>query len=96
MLDPSKIRDVQQISESSGRLLAELAAWKELTPDTISGDLPAIEQYLKSELNKSPDAIVRVVECGSQQRVLMVYIDGLVDTEMVDQDIIAPHKVDGS
>ncbi|WP_242968380.1 spore germination protein [Sulfobacillus sp. hq2] len=90
MLDPSKIRDVQQISESSGRLLAELAAWKELTPDTISGDLPAIEQYLKSELNKSPDAIVRVVECGSQQRVLMVYIDGLVDTEMVDQDIIAP------
>lgn len=81
---------MQHIQQAADRLLAEINAWNPLKPDGIGKDITAVEKYLQTQLLKSPDFISRIIQTARGERVLIAYIDGLVDTTMVDQDIIAP------
>ncbi|PSR32097.1 MAG: spore germination protein [Sulfobacillus benefaciens] len=81
---------VHHLRQATSQLLAELNAWDNTKPDTVTGDILEIQSYLKSQLLDSPDLITRVLVSGIGVQVLVAYIDGLVDTVMVDQDIIAP------
>ncbi|PSR20863.1 MAG: spore germination protein [Sulfobacillus thermosulfidooxidans] len=81
---------MQHIQQAADRLLAEINAWSPLKPDGIGKDITAVEKYLQTQLLKSPDFISRIIQTARGERVLIAYIDGLVDTTMVDQDIIAP------
>jgi hypothetical protein len=72
--------------------LARLAMGTGPLPHLARGDIEAVAKYLRLELGESPDLVLRqlAVPATRPSLALVAYIDGLVDTEMVDEAVIAP------
>lgn len=82
---------LQSIAALMQRTLEQIEALLP-SPTVYEPDLNAAYHYLKSGMGASPDVVFRWIEvpvCPSGP-VLMVYIEGLVDSTIVDEGIITP------
>ncbi|OLZ11360.1 spore germination protein [Sulfobacillus thermosulfidooxidans] len=95
LFNAEALKDVIKLAKP---LLQELEGWIKLLSEPpysllqYSPDLSAVYDRLKSGFGSSPDVLLRwiVVPSCAPHKVLVASIDGLSDTQMVDQDIIAP------
>lgn len=86
----AKALAAKHLYEAAGHLLAELDTWSLQESGTVFGDLPAIHTFLQGELAKSPDLTLRTIQSAAGPQVLVVFMDGLVDNTLLDQDVIGP------
>ncbi|MCY0885859.1 MAG: spore germination protein [Firmicutes bacterium] len=79
-------------SEESQKLVAALDRLLATLGDRYRPDLREVETRLRRGIGRSPDVLIRrlAVPAVAPDYALLVCIDGLVDTRMVDQDIAAP------
>ncbi len=83
---------------STAPLLEELDGWilmLQQAPDALTRYYPNVQgayHRLKAGLGSSPDVLLRwiTVPAYKPDKVLIASIDGMSDSQMVDQDIIAP------
>ncbi|WP_028963300.1 spore germination protein [Sulfobacillus thermosulfidooxidans] len=95
LFNAEALKDVIKLAKP---LLQELEGWIKLLSEPpysllqYSPDLSAVYDRLKSGFGSSPDVLLRwiIVPSCAPHKVLVASIDGLSDTQMVDQDIIAP------
>lgn len=91
---------VHGIRERGRQLLAEVDGWLAALaalppvpmPTAYTPDLAAVHRRLKSSMGRSPDVVLRwvaVPACAPDQ-VLVAYIDGMVDTRVLDQGVLGP------
>ncbi|MCL4494639.1 MAG: spore germination protein [Firmicutes bacterium] len=91
-------KEVNAIMTQAASLIGELEGWIPLlsqAPDALTHYYPhlsAVYHRLKAGMGSSPDVLLRwiVVPACAPEKVLIASIDGLSDSQMVDQDIIAP------
>lgn len=69
-------------------LTMTLATTDDQQPTRISGDLAQAEQVFHGLVGPSPDVVFRRFWIGTRRPGLLVFVDGLVDNEMIDQDIV--------
>ena len=70
---------------------AESQPPKPRSEDPIPKDLAEVRRRLKAGAGGSTDVIIREFEAGREKvRLLLVYVDGLVNKDIIDQHIIAP------
>ncbi|MCY0879112.1 MAG: spore germination protein [Firmicutes bacterium] len=86
---------LKQLISQAGALDQELEALtRTLHPtaslDEFPGDIDAVYDRLKSGVGQSPDIIIRRFLMGEKAKIpaLLTFVDGLTDTEMIDQDTI--------
>jgi hypothetical protein len=74
------------------RLAGLLADLGERSLGAYAGHLDAAERRLQSGVARSPDVIVRRFRVGGDDGwpALAVFVQGLADTQQVDQDLLAP------
>lgn len=58
--------------------------------DKLSGNLTETEQMLKQVFEKCTDAVFRSVSVHNGPNVLIVYLDGLVDTARLEEIVLGP------
>ncbi|AUW92835.1 spore germination protein [Sulfobacillus thermotolerans] len=93
--DQAVLRDIQALAK---HLLQTLEAWLALQsegPLALTHYTPNVQaayNRIKSGFGTSPDVLLRwlQVPACAPEKVLIASIDGLSDTQMVDQDIVAP------
>lgn len=58
----------------------------------LSADLKQNIQLLQSKLGQSNDIIIREIKVGSDKKInaVIIYVDGLVDRDLVHSDILSP------
>lgn len=85
----SLMRDLDSMALQLNSLLAELSRKSPgLLPS--SPGLQAVVDRIHSDLNRSPDLVVRQVERRDSLMLLVVYLDNLVDPAQIDRDILEP------
>ncbi len=93
-----QFEEIPAIIRNSTRLLEELEGWSLLlseSPSALMHYYPNLEgayYRLKAGLGSSPDVLMRwiIVPACAPEKVLVAFIDGLANSQQVDQDIIAP------
>ncbi len=94
--DTTGLKHIETLANQATQTLDGLIQSLEKEPSTpLSDYVPGIEQaYLriKNDMGQSPDVLLRKIRVPAcpQGPVLIACIDGLSDSQMVDQDIIAP------
>ncbi len=91
MRPPGQLRDLQEaLTQLSRTVSTTLGDLERGDATTFSGDLASARTRLAGLLDQSPDIIVRSVTVGVhwQWPALVVFVDGLVGNEMVDQDTV--------
>lgn len=95
-MDSYRIKEIdklcQQMMERLDGLIAALGQKPTVALSQYVPDVEAAYLRLKGGLGRSPDVLLRKLQVPAcpQGPVLIVFVDGLVDSQMVDQDIIAP------
>lgn len=96
---PMDPKHLQQIDQNAKDLVLQLDGWVSdlsrhpgRSADRYGGDVEAAYRRLKSGMGRNSDVLMRKIQVPSvgSGTVLVVSIDGLTDTQMVDQDIIGP------
>ena len=73
------------------RWISQLPVVHPAAPDEYTPDVAAAYQRLKAGIGRSSDVLMRrVLTPACPEPVLVACVDGLADTQMVDQDIILP------
>ncbi len=93
--DSAALEDIRALVRN---LLQTLEAWIALQKDgslaltRYTPDVPAAYNRIKAGFGTSPDVLLRwlQVPACAPDKVLLASIDGLSNTQMVDQDIVAP------
>lgn len=92
-------REVQKMLDQIHRLTFELESWTaqlaqpgDASDTRYVGDVEAAYQRLKAGMGRSSDVLLRKLSVPSSPggAILVACLDGIADTEMVDQDIIEP------
>lgn len=63
--------------------------------DVVSADITTNEQILREIFKNCSDFIIRPIQLNSQTKVLLVYVDGLVDTKALDEIVLKPMMFEG-
>ncbi|MHB1610463.1 MAG: spore germination protein [Sulfobacillus sp.] len=88
-MDRNDLNDIAHLAQEATQIIDAMTMphHEQYVPDMESA-----YQRIKAEMGSSPDVILRYLQVPACQphRVLIAYIDGLTDSQMVDQDIIAP------
>ncbi len=90
------IKEIQTLTQQATQTLDGLIPSLAKAPTTpLSDYVPGVEQAywrLKNGIGRSPDILLRKIRVPAcpQGSVLVACVDGLSDSQMVDQDIIAP------
>ncbi|KAA9032812.1 spore germination protein [Niallia endozanthoxylica] len=62
----------------------------EINMNTMSSDLSEMEQQLKKLFENCSDFVIRPVYVMDKVKILLIYIDGLIDTNMLDEVFLKP------
>ncbi len=91
---------VAGIGQQGRELLAKIDGWLEGISAWSAGpvstaytpDMAAAHERIKSGMGQSPDVVLRWVDVPAcaPGRVLVAYVDGMVDTQVIDQDVLGP------
>ncbi|WP_422392326.1 spore germination protein [Niallia oryzisoli] len=65
------------------------------TKDTIGSDLSDMEQQLKKLFENCSDFVIRPFFVMDKVKILLIYIDGLVDTNLLDEVFLKPMIFEG-
>jgi spore germination protein KA len=91
--------DLQSLDLHLGELLARverdllrLAGGRCLPSPLAAADIETARRWLKAELGTSPDLVLRelAVPATSPATVLIAYLDGLVNTVILDENVVEP------
>lgn len=87
---PGQIRDLEEALTQLDRTVSSTLIDLQRGDRRFSGDLVSARTRIIRMLNESPDIVVRSFTVGVQWRwpALLVFVDGLVGNEMIDQDTI--------
>src|SRR6202030_4207480 len=70
-----------------------------LSPDVenqeLNRDLSVNEKVLKEVFKDWSDIVFRPIQIGGQAKLLLIYIDGLSDSKILDQVVLKPFMFDG-
>lgn len=70
-----------------------------LSPDVqnqeLNSDLAVNEKVLKEVFKDWSDIVFRPIQIGGQAKLLLIYIDGLSDSKILDQVVLKPFMFDG-
>lgn len=92
-------KPLQAFTSSCQKLTVKIDSWlTELTreppvpPDSYVPDLRRVYERLKAEIGMAPDVVIRWVEVPAlgTEPLLLAYVESLVDTQVVDQDLLSP------
>ncbi|MBC2579448.1 spore germination protein [Clostridium sp. DJ247] len=61
-----------------------------ITNQSISGNTTNDVQQLKIIFDKTFDVVYREFEIGGSKKGMLIFIDGLVNTELIDSDVLKP------
>jgi spore germination protein KA len=61
-----------------------------LNEDLLSTNLSINEQQLKRVFDRSSDIVYREFQLGDHQKGMLVFLDGLVNMKLIDDDVIKP------
>jgi spore germination protein KA len=59
-------------------------------PDPLSGDFATDVQKLKTILDRSSDIVFREFQFGGAHKAAVLFLDGLVNMKMIDEDVMKP------
>jgi hypothetical protein len=85
-----RLRKSIQELEQSGPLLANLQT------DVLSADISINMNTLKGAFQNCSDVVFHPIQNNMQIKMLVVYIDGLVDTKTLDQVVLKPTIFEGT
>lgn len=95
-MDPKQAKDVQKLAkileQEVAGWVADLAQNPGAAADDYVPDVQAAYERIKAGMGRSSDILLRRITVPScpDGSVLIASVDGMADTQMVDQDIIAP------
>lgn len=86
-----KLRVWQLMNENNAANISDNIGQNQ-SPDQLEAGLALNLAALAGRLGKSPDIIIREFSIGALNKVngAIVFVDGLVDTNQIDRDILAP------
>jgi spore germination protein KA len=89
-----------EVVQECQRLTVKLDAWLESLgqggsppqTDAYVPDMALVHRRIKKEMGESPDVVMRWVAVPSLKgkQALVVYVDGMMDSQMLDQDVLGP------
>jgi spore germination protein KA len=88
-MNPHDFSDIAKLAEEATHVIDAITVTHH---ESYVPDIESAYQRIKTAMGSSPDIILRYIQVPACQpdRVLIAYIDGLSDSQMVDQDLIAP------
>jgi Bacillus/Clostridium GerA spore germination protein len=63
--------------------------------ETLSTDVLTNEQIIREIFHNCSDVVFRSIAVGGQPKILLVYVDGLVDTKVLDETVLKPWMFNG-
>jgi hypothetical protein len=67
----------------------------DLKSEYLFSDLELNEQLLKELFQNCSDIVFRAIQENNKTKILLIYIDGLIDTKSLEADVIKPILYDG-
>ncbi len=86
---PNDVNEIAKLAEEATHVIDSMTM---VHHEHYEPNVGSAYERIRAEMGSSPDIILRYIQVPACQahQVLIAYIDGLTDIQMVDQDIIAP------